>query len=200
MKEYTKISKDYPAFAIIFDNEKVHGSCDRTGTEEDESSICSLMENFKGTIVFHKHIVKDLTKNQMIGAFKMLGKPDPSSLSDEEMVGAIKLFYPPDEIDALVELPKVSKKTILNSCQKVDFEKYSCFMAFMMSHGNKKGIAGTDGKLCEVDSLSSYLTPKECQELKNKPKIFFLQYCRGSNVDTLTMDTFQAPKDGMLRM
>ena len=197
MKEYHKISKDKQAFAIIFDNENFGGDDDRTGTEEDVRSICSLTENFKETIVFHKHIVKNLTKNEMIGAFKMLGKPDPSTLNEEEMKGAIKLFYPPDKYASLLQLPKDGKESILESCQKVDFKEYSCFMAFIMSHGDKKGIAGTDGKFFQVDTLSDYLTPKECKELKDKPKIFFLQYCRGKDVDIVT-DEFQAPKDGML--
>ena len=194
MKDYPKISKDKPAFAVIFDNEKFHGNDDRTGTKEDESSICSLMGYFEGTIVVHEHVVKDLTKNQTIGAFKMLGKPDPAALNDEEMVGAIKLFYPPSQHAALLKLPEDTKRAILTN-SKVDFSKYSCFMVFIMSHGNKKGIAGTDGEFFKVDTLSSYIAP--CEELKDKPKMFFLQYCRGSNLD-IVMDEFQAPEDGML--
>ena len=193
MKEYPKISKDKPAFAVIFDNEKVYGNDDRTGTKEDESSICSLMENFKGTIVVHEHVVKDLTKKQTIGAFKMLGKPDPTTLSDEEMVGAIKLFYPPSQHASLLQLPTDTKRAILTN-HKVDFSKYNCFMAFIMSHGNKRGIAGTDGEFYKVDTLSSYIAP--CEELKDKPKMFFLQYCRGSDLD-IVMDDFQAPEDGI---
>lgn len=193
MKKYPKINKQKPAFAIIFENENFDNGDVRTGTEEDESGICSLEKNFKGVIVFHEHILKDLTADEIKGAFKMLGKPDPTSLNDQELTGAIKLFYPPSQHASLVSLPIDTKKAILSN-RRVDFNKYSCFMAFIMSHGNRKGIAGTDGKQVKVDTLSGYITPKECEVLKDKPKIFFIQACRGSNVDIM-MDEFQAFKD-----
>ena len=198
MKQYPEINKDKPAFAIIFDNENFHDGDKRTGTEEDERSIRSLdhEENFKGTIVFHEHVLKDLTVDEMKGAFKVLGKPDLESLSDQEMRGAIKLFYPPKEHASLLSLDIGTKKVILRKCE-IDFSKYSCFMAFIMSHGNEKGIAGTDGNSVTADTLSSYITPKECKQLENKPKIFFIQACRGSEVDIET-DEFKAAKDSRL--
>ena len=197
MKQYPEINKDKPAFAIIFDNEHFHDGDKRTGTEEDESSIRSLEENFKGTIVFHEHVLKDLTADEMKGAFKMLGKPNPVSLTDQEMKGAIKLLYPPSKHASLVSLDMDTKKAILSNCQIIDFSKYNCFMAFIMSHGNEKGIAGTDGNSVTAETLSSYITPKECKQLENKPKIFFIQACRGKEVDIVD-DEFKAAKDGRL--
>ena len=70
-------------------------------------------------------------------------------------------------------------------------------MAFIMSHGNEKGIVGIDGSSVTAETLSSYITPKECKQLENKPKIFFIQACRGSDMD-IVMDEFKAAKDGRL--
>lgn len=195
MKKYYKISKDKPAFAIIINNEKFNGNNDRTGTEEDGKNILSLGENFKGTIEFHEHTLKDLTADEMKGAFKMIGNPDLNSLEGQEIRGAIKLFHPPnDKLKKLLEFDIDMQRTFLQG-RKIDFRQYSCFMAFIMSHGNMNGIAGTDGKLVEVDTLSSYITPDKCEELKDKPKIFFIQACRGGRID-IVMDEYQESKDG----
>ena len=196
MKQYPEINKDKPAFAIIFDNENFHDGDKRTGTEEDESSIRSLEENFKGTIVFHEHVLKDLTADEMKGAFKMLGKPNLDSFNDQEMQGAIKLFFPPSDCAEFASLGKKGKIHMLKKCQ-IDFTKYNCFMAFIMSHGNKNGISGIDGNSVTADTLSSYITPKECKQLEDKPKIFFIQACRGKEMDIVD-DEFKAAKDGRL--
>ena len=198
MKQYPEINKDKPAFAIIFDNEHFHDEDteDRTGTEKDGDTIRSLEENFKGAIVFHEHILKDLTADEMKGAFKMLGKPNLDSFNDQEMQGAIKLFHPPSDCAEFASLGKKGKILMLKKCQ-IDFTKYNCFMAFIMSHGNEKGIAGIDNKLVTAETLSGYITPKECKQLENKPKIFFIQTCRGKEVDIVN-DEFKAAKDGRL--
>ena len=58
-------------------------------------------------------------------------------------------------------------------------------------------VAGTNGNSVTADMSSSYVTPKEFKKLDNKPKIFFLQACRGSDMD-IVMDEFKAAKDGRL--
>ena len=197
MEEYLKVTKTKPAFAVILNNEKFNiEEKQRKGTDVDEKSISSLVEKFKGRIVFHEHILKNLTADEIHGAFKMLAKHDPDPLSDAELDGALKL-YGLDEI-LPPTLPVENKKKALKKVQKINFDQYSCFMAFIMSHGNEDGIAGKDVRMVKVNTLSSYFTPNQCEGLGNKPKIFFIQACRGPQLDKLDDISYQAATDSML--
>ena len=196
MMKYREVNKRCPAFAIILNNKNFDGQKERKGTDEDEINIRSLKEKFKGMIVFHEYTLKDLTADEIKGAFKMLATNDPTSLSSTEVEGALKLF---DEDESTTPVDK--KRIRLKKFEKIDFKKYSCFMAFIMSHGNEKGITGKDGNQVEIETLSSFFTPDQCEGLKDKPKIFFIQACRGSQKDVVgVMDdiSYPAPTDGML--
>lgn len=48
-----------------------------------------------------------------------------------------------------------------------------------MSHSDKKGILGVDGKSIPVDDITAKFKGNGCSQLLNKPKLFFLQACRG---------------------
>ena len=134
-----EINKDKPAYAMIFDNENFHDGDKCTGTEEIESSICSLEENFKGPIVLHEHIIKDLTVDEMKGALKVLGKPNLESLSDQEMREAIKLFYPLKEHTSLLSLDVGTKKAILGNAKLILPNTIIIALWFLSCHmGTKK--------------------------------------------------------------
>ena len=53
------------------------------------------------------------------------------------------------------------------------------FICFISSHGCELGVYGVDKNPVSVDELSKILEPDECFHLRNKPKIFFIQACRG---------------------
>ena len=53
------------------------------------------------------------------------------------------------------------------------------FICYISSHGGKLGVYGIDKKCVSVDELSKILEPDMCSKLKHKPKIFFVQACRG---------------------
>ena len=53
------------------------------------------------------------------------------------------------------------------------------FICFISSHGGKDGVYGVDSIPVSVDELSKVLEPDECSHLRDKPKIFFIQACRG---------------------
>ncbi|XP_035666920.1 caspase-2-like [Branchiostoma floridae] len=52
-----------------------------------------------------------------------------------------------------------------------------------MSHGEEGVIFGTDGVPVQLDEIFSMFDNKNCLRLKGKPKLFFIQACRGSKVD-----------------
>ena len=55
------------------------------------------------------------------------------------------------------------------------------FICYISSHGCKHGVCGVDNECVTVDELSKILEPDICPQLKHKPKIFFVQACRGSS-------------------
>jgi len=60
-----------------------------------------------------------------------------------------------------------------------DYTSFGCLLVFIMSHGDKSKIISSDSK--EID-LNEFITPlKRNATLISKPKIFFIQACRGNN-------------------
>jgi hypothetical protein len=67
-----------------------------------------------------------------------------------------------------------------------EYTSYGCLIVFIMSHGKKNKIISSDSA---VIYLNEFITPlKTNASLKSKPKIFFIQACRGSTEMTLKKD------------
>eukprot|EP00058_Branchiostoma_floridae_P015698 XP_002601186.1 hypothetical protein BRAFLDRAFT_75631 [Branchiostoma floridae] len=64
-----------------------------------------------------------------------------------------------------------------NDVSRRDHSSYDCFVLFLLTHGDVAGVLGTDGQHVSVDSIVSSF--QACQSLVGKPKIFFVQACRG---------------------
>jgi caspase 7 len=59
------------------------------------------------------------------------------------------------------------------------YTSYGCLIIFIMSHGDKSKIISSDSKIID---LNEFITPlKRNASLKSKPKVFFVQACRGGN-------------------
>ena len=52
-----------------------------------------------------------------------------------------------------------------------------------MSHGSKEGVHGNRGKPYRVDKIVDMFKGDNCPALLTKPKLFFIQACRGDTVD-----------------
>ena len=64
-----------------------------------------------------------------------------------------------------------------------DQSNNDCFACVILSHGDDDDVIfGTDGKIT-LEELISYLLPDKCPSLSGKPKLFFIQACRGSKMD-----------------
>lgn len=88
--------------------------------------------------------------------------------------------------------PHRNKKTlemwdIFKELSKRDHTKYNCLVICILSHGLRKNnndeITGIDGKTFDILSLISLFDGKNCKSLCEKPKLFFLQCCRGIDED-----------------
>lgn len=54
-----------------------------------------------------------------------------------------------------------------------------CFVCFILSHGSSNGVQGTDGNIVSRDDIFVPFSGNSCPSLINKPKVFFIQACRG---------------------
>lgn len=90
------------------------------------------------------------------------------------------------EPDLTVDGMKSSLKNISDN----DFSKYGAFFLIILSHGTKYGICGKDsnpntpGNVLNVEhDVLPLFTNTECPTLREKPKVFIMQACRGDMDD-----------------
>uniref|UniRef100_UPI0037E95F7A caspase-3a n=1 Tax=Semicossyphus pulcher TaxID=241346 RepID=UPI0037E95F7A len=73
-------------------------------------------------------------------------------------------------------------KQVLISVSKEDHSCYASFVCVLLSHGDEGVFFGTDGSV-ELKYLTSLFRGDRCQSLVGKPKLFFIQACRGTELD-----------------
>lgn len=75
-------------------------------------------------------------------------------------------------------------KNFFDDIGKADHSENSCFLAVIMSHGSDNDeISGIDGDTVTITKLVEYFLPDRCKSLTGKPKLFFIQSCRGTKLD-----------------
>lgn len=63
-----------------------------------------------------------------------------------------------------------------------DHSNADCFVGVLLSHGEKDNVYGTDRAVGFKDIFSLF-SGNKCESLAGKPKIFFIQACRGKMLD-----------------
>ncbi|XP_036440725.1 caspase-2 isoform X4 [Colossoma macropomum] len=118
---------------------------------------------------------------------------------DEEVLR--RLFT---ELDFTVSLHKdltvqAMRDRIEQFARRPEHAVYDCCAVCLLSHGVEGSIYGTDGQLLELDWVFERFDNARCPLLQNKPKMFFIQACRGeemdSGVDQLDGDDRAEPTD-----
>ncbi|CAI9613759.1 unnamed protein product [Staurois parvus] len=71
---------------------------------------------------------------------------------------------------------------LLQGVAKNDHSDSACFACILLSHGEEGQIYGTDGAMA-IKTLTTLFRGDKCQSLVGKPKLFFIQACRGSEFD-----------------
>lgn len=75
------------------------------------------------------------------------------------------------------DLTKDEMKTIVQECsQRAGGD---CFVCCVLSHGEAKGVLGCDNEVLPIEDILTPLKGHNCQALAGKPKLFFIQACRG---------------------
>ncbi|CAK6442560.1 unnamed protein product [Pipistrellus nathusii] len=71
---------------------------------------------------------------------------------------------------------------LLHDVSKEDHSKRSSFVCVLLSHGDEGVIYGTNGPV-DLTKLASFFRGDNCRSLAGKPKLFFIQACRGTELD-----------------
>lgn len=73
-------------------------------------------------------------------------------------------------------------KQVLTAVSKEDHSCSASFVCVLLSHGDEGVFFGTDASI-ELKSLTSLFRGDRCKSLVGKPKLFFIQACRGTDLD-----------------
>uniref|UniRef100_T1IJ66 Caspase family p20 domain-containing protein n=1 Tax=Strigamia maritima TaxID=126957 RepID=T1IJ66_STRMM len=77
---------------------------------------------------------------------------------------------------------KEIKEFLFEMATKTDFSDCDVFVCAVFTHGERNSLYSFD-TLFHTSQMWKHFTDDECPSLKGKPKLFFIQACRGTNVD-----------------
>jgi hypothetical protein len=114
------------------------------------------------------------------------GDPEPRKGSEQDVENIItslqRLNFKVREPFVDLTARKMKAKLfdlVENEEKRVDFSQYSTFVCVVMSHGDSNGIIyGLDHRPVRLDEDIVEIF-RDCEQLRGKPKLFFVQACRG---------------------
>lgn len=89
-----------------------------------------------------------------------------------------------EELDFLVEIKKnLTRDQMYELAKDVaaeDHRSVDAFVLIIMSHGGEgNAVCGVDGRPAHLEDIMGEFKAIRCVTLRNKPKLFFIQCCRG---------------------
>ncbi|GLD63768.1 caspase-2 isoform X6 [Lates japonicus] len=75
------------------------------------------------------------------------------------------------------------RSCIENFCRRPEHRTADSCAVCLLSHGVEGAVYGTDGQLLQLDWVFEAFDNVHCPLLQNKPKMFFIQACRGDEMD-----------------
>ena len=83
------------------------------------------------------------------------------------------------DIKLCQDLTKEQLESVMQEQATLDHRNSDCFLCVIMSHGNQEKIVTSDNEEISFEQIMAPI--KTCASLVNKPKLFFIQACRGEN-------------------
>lgn len=111
-----------------------------------------------------------------------------------------------ENLGFLVEIKKDKKASEIKELMIIyseDGRHADCFVCCVLSHGDETGVEGSDQRICPLNDIISPFDGDNCPLLIGKPKVFFIQACRGHEIQSkvLVADgsvSSRIPKSGNL--
>ncbi|XP_036369441.1 caspase-3-like [Octopus sinensis] len=99
-------------------------------------------------------------------------------LGSEKDVEGIRELFKAFNFDVQLYSNKTAEEMegIIEKTSKESTDREDCFVMFLMSHGVRGSIIGTDGKELSYSTINTIL--KESYELKDKPKLIYVNTCQ----------------------
>ena len=83
------------------------------------------------------------------------------------------------EVDNYEDQTAKEIETLISSQASLDHSESDCFACFIMGHGEDGKIIAKDNQSVDIRTILDPI--KKCKSLQGKPKLFFIQACRGEN-------------------
>ena len=100
--------------------------------------------------------------------------------SDKDVSRIVEVFSNLNfEVKPHLDQDKTSITNLIKEYSERDYSIHGCFICFIMSHGKSGQIDTSDSQEITVKEFIDPL--KLNRSLKDKPKLFFIQSCRGKN-------------------
>ena len=110
----------------------------------------------------------------------------PPRHGSEEDVHQLKELFGALEFEVHISENR-TKREMLNEVDFFAYEKdhsdYDCFVLWLMSHGRSGEVFGSDGVPLPIQTIKDMLSNASCATLRGKPKLLFVQACRGDKED-----------------
>ena len=87
------------------------------------------------------------------------------------------------DVDCKRNLTADKMKNVFKQKAALCMGKHDALIVILLSHGSETGIYGTDGIEVDMHDILSHFDNKKCKPMRNKPKVFIVQACRGRLVD-----------------
>lgn len=71
-------------------------------------------------------------------------------------------------------------ESVLNRIAREDHSEYDAFVCCILTHGELFKVKGTDNKCIRIYDLALKFRGNACRSLIDKPKMFFIQACQGT--------------------
>ena len=156
---------------IKFDQDENGDPPNRDGGDKDELALDKLFKTLDYNVV----LLKNLKGGQIAKALKIITGHEKMSFSS--------LTKPKDK----QKLKPLSNDDCLVS------PHHDSFVLCLMSHGEEGVILGVNGGAFKIDGI--YPIVGGCKHLSNKPKMVFVQACRGNEVPSADGDVARQPGD-----
>lgn len=101
--------------------------------------------------------------------------------SGEDVPGLTKLFS--DLGFEVIPKENRTREQILHDVESIASEEvlpgHDCFVLWLMSHGSSGEVSGSDEIPLTIQAIKDRLSNESCAALTGKPKLLFVQACRG---------------------
>lgn len=122
-----------------------------------------------------------------------MSKRDGSTMDVKRMTELLNAYGV--EFNKKFNVTAKGMKDALSEMKEWDLDAYSGLIVVIMTHGGKGNtLCGSDGRQVELKDLAKIFNSAECEGLKNKPKMFIINSCRGKGEDvTVQREGSQPP-------